>query len=147
MAEACGIEWGRQEVRTQTESQLRGDLIRELMAGEAISRESLIRRARHLGADLAGGAVAMLGKLEDPHQRVRAETDERVARRFVQQARAVLDLHWPRGLVDWNGDRLLVLLPGPREHEVADRTRSSSVRTPSPDVSSPQPRRPSRASC
>jgi len=121
MAEACGIEWGRQEVRTQTESQLRGDLIRELMAGEAISRESLIRRARHLGADLAGGAVAMLGKLEDPHQRGRAETDERVARRFVQQARAVLDLHWPRGLVDWNGDRLLVLLPGPREHEMADR--------------------------
>jgi sugar diacid utilization regulator len=121
MAEACGIEWGRQEVRTQTESQLRGDLIRELMAGEAISRESLIRRARHLGADLAGGAVAMLGKLEDPHQRGPAETDERVARRFVQQARAVLDLHWPRGLVDWNGDRLLVLLPGPREHEVADR--------------------------
>ncbi len=121
MAEACGIEWGRQEVRTQTESQLRGDLIRELMAGEAISRESLIRRARHLGADLAGGAVAMLGKLEDPHQRGPAETDERVARRFVQQARAVLDLHWPRGLVDWNGDRLLVLLPGPREHDVADR--------------------------
>ena len=33
----------------------------------------------------------------------------------------MLDLHWPRGLVDWNGDRLLVLLPGPREHEVADR--------------------------
>src|SRR5450755_3592526 len=84
MSEACGIEWGRQEVRTQTESQLRGDLIRELMAGEAISRESLVRRARHLGADLAGGAVAMLGKLEDPHQRGLAETDERVARRFVQ---------------------------------------------------------------
>lgn len=121
MAEACSIEWGRQEVRTQTESQLRGDLIRELMAGEAISRESLIRRARHLGADLAGGAVAMLGKLEDPHQRGPAETDERLARRFVQQTRAVLDLHWPRGLVDWNGDRLLVLLPGPREHEVVSR--------------------------
>jgi sugar diacid utilization regulator len=121
MAEACGVEWGRQEVRIQTESRLRGDLIRELMAGETISRDSLIRRARHLGADLSGGAIAMLGKLEDPHQRGPAQADDRVTRRFVQQARAVLDLHWPRGLVDWNGDRLLVLLPGPREHEVVGR--------------------------
>lgn len=121
MAEACAVEWGRQEVRTHTESQLRGDLIRELMAGEIVGRESLLRRARHLGADLAGGAVAMLGKLEDPQHRGTAEIDERIARRFVQQARAILELHWPRGLVDWSGDRLLVLLPGPREHEVADR--------------------------
>ena len=121
MSDACAIEWGRQEVRTQTESQLRGDLIRELMAGEPVGRDSLIRRARHLGADLAGGAVAMLGKLEDPHDRSGSETDERIARRFLQQARAVLDLHWPRGLVDWDGDRLLVLLPGPRERDVVDR--------------------------
>jgi sugar diacid utilization regulator len=121
MADACAIEWGRQEVRTQTESQLRGDLIRELMAGEPVSRDSLIRRARHLGADLAGGAVAMLGKLEDPHDRNGPATDDRIARRFVQQARAVLDLHWPRGLVDWDGDRLLVLLPGPRERDVVAR--------------------------
>jgi len=117
MAEACAVEWGRQEVRTLTESQLRGDLIRELMAGEAVSRDSLVRRARHLGADLAPGAVAMLGKLEDPHDQGRVITDERLARRFLQQVRAVLDMHWPRALVDWDEGRLLVLLPGPREPE------------------------------
>jgi sugar diacid utilization regulator len=121
LAEACAVEWGRQEVRTQTESQLRGDLIRELMAGEAVNRESLVRRARHLGADLAGGAVAMLGKLEDPHDQGRVITDERLARRFLQQVRAVLEMHWPRALVDWDEGRLLVLLPGPREPEVGER--------------------------
>lgn len=121
MAEACAVEWSRQEVRTVTESQLRGDLIRELMAGEAVSRESLVRRARHLGADLAGGAVAMLGKLEDPHDPGRVITDERLSRRFLQQVRAVLDMHWPRALVDWDDGRLLVLLPGPRETEEAGR--------------------------
>ena len=115
MAEACAVEWGRQEVRTLTETQLRGDLIRELVAGEAVSRESLVRRARHLGADLASGAVALLGKLEDPHDKGRVITDERLARRFLQQVRAVLDMHWPRTLVDWDDGRLLVLLPTPRE--------------------------------
>jgi len=121
MVDACAIEWSRQEVRTDTESEIRGDLIRELMAGEPITRDALIRRARHLGADLSGGAIAMLGKLEDPQHAQHAAPDERVTRRFVQQVRAVLELAWPRGIVDWDGDRLLVLLPGPREHEVADR--------------------------
>jgi len=121
MAEACALEIGRQEVRTQTEAALRGDIIRELMAGEAVSRDSLVRRARHLGADLAAGAVAMLGKLEDPHDPGRMITDERLARRFLQQTRAVLDMHWPRALVDWDDGRLLVLLPGPREQDEAQR--------------------------
>jgi sugar diacid utilization regulator len=121
MAEACAVEWGRQEVRTLTESQLRGDLIRELVAGEAVSRESLVRRARHLGADLASGAVALLGKLEDPHDQGRVITDERLARRFLQQVRAVLDMHWPRALVDWDDGRLLVLLPAARDPEETTR--------------------------
>ena len=61
LAEASSLERAREEVRTETESRLRGDLIEELMAGEIVSRESLVRRARHLGADLSGGAVALIG--------------------------------------------------------------------------------------
>jgi sugar diacid utilization regulator len=105
------LERAREEVRTETESRLRGDLIEELMAGEVVSRESLVRRARHLGADLSGGAVALIGKLQDPHTEGRVITDPRLVRRFLQQARAAMDLHWPRSLVDWNEGRLLALLP------------------------------------
>lgn len=111
LAEAVGLERAREEVRTETESRLRGDLIEELMAGEVVSRESLVRRARHLGADLSGGAVALIGKLQDPHTEGRIITDPRLVRRFLQQARAAMDLHWPRALVDWNEGRLLALLP------------------------------------
>jgi sugar diacid utilization regulator len=110
-AEACLIEHARERTRVETESRLRGDLVEELMAGEPVSRESLVRRARHLGADLSRGAVALLGKLQDPHTEGRVITDPRLVRRFLQQTRAVLDLHWPRSLVDWNSGRLLVLLP------------------------------------
>lgn len=111
LAEAVALERAREEVRTETESRLRGDLIEELMAGEVVSRESLVRRARHLGADLSGGAVALIGKLQDPHTEGRIITDPRLVRRFLQQARAAMDLHWPRALVDWNEGRLLALLP------------------------------------
>jgi sugar diacid utilization regulator len=113
LAEACALERAREEVRTETESRLRGDLIEELMAGEAVSRESLVRRARHLGAELSRGAVALIGKLQDPHTEGRVITDPRLVRRFMQQARAAMDLHWPRSLVDWNDGRLLALMPPP----------------------------------
>jgi sugar diacid utilization regulator len=111
LADAYGLERAREGVRTETESRLRGDLIEELMAGEVVSRESLVRRARHLGADLSRGAVALIGVLQDPHTEGRLITDPRLTRRFLQQARAAMDMHWPRALVDWNEGRLLALLP------------------------------------
>jgi sugar diacid utilization regulator len=111
LGEACALERAREEVRTETESRLRGDLVEELMAGEAVGRDSLVRRARHLGADLSRGAVALIGVLQDPHTEGRVITDRRLTRRFLQQARAAIDMHWPRALVDWNEGRLLALLP------------------------------------
>jgi sugar diacid utilization regulator len=111
LADAYSLERARESVRTETESRLRGDLIEELMAGEVVSRESLVRRARHLGADLSRGAVALIGLLQDPHTEGRVITDPRLTRRFLQQARAAMDMHWPRALVDWNEGRLLALLP------------------------------------
>lgn len=122
LADACVLERAREEVRTETESRLRGDLIEELMAGEVVSRESLVRRARHLGADLSGGAVALIGVLQDPHTEGRVITDQRLTRRFLQQARAAMDMHWPRALVDWNEGRLLALLP-PAVSAAEDATR------------------------
>jgi PucR family transcriptional regulator, purine catabolism regulatory protein len=111
LVEACAMEHAREEARVETEARLRGDLIEELAAGETVSRESLVRRARHLGADLSRGAVALLGKLLDPHTEGRLITDQRLVRRFLQQVRATIDVQWPGALIDWNAGRLLILLP------------------------------------
>jgi sugar diacid utilization regulator len=121
LADAVALERAREEVRTETESRLRGDLIEERVAGEVVSRESLVRRARHLGADLSGGGVALIGKLQDPHTEGRLITDPRLVRRFLQQARAAMDIHWPRALVDWNEGRLLALLPPPAGQAAPER--------------------------
>jgi sugar diacid utilization regulator len=111
LADALLVERRREDTRVDTEARLRGELIEELLAGEVVSRDSLVRRARHLGADLSGGAVALVGRLQDPHEDLRVITDPRLIRRFMQQTRGVLELHWPKALVDWHEGLLVVLLP------------------------------------
>ena len=118
VVEACALEHARDEARVQTEARLRGELVEELIAGEVVSRDSIVRRARLLGADLYNGAVAMIGTLQDPQTPDRGSVNPLMERRFLSQVRAVIDLHWPRALVDWKKGRLLVLLPTPPE--VAD---------------------------
>ncbi len=111
LADALLVERRREDTRVDTEARLRGELVEELLAGEVVSRESLVRRARHLGADLSAGAVALVGRLQDPHEDGRVITDPRLIRRFMQQTRGVLELHWPKALVDWHEGLLVVLLP------------------------------------
>jgi sugar diacid utilization regulator len=118
VVEACALEHARDEARVETEARLRGELVEELIAGEVVSRDSIVRRARLLGADLSNGAVAMIGTLQDPEGKGQAAVEGLVGRRFMAQVRAVLDLHWPRALVDWKDGRLLVLLPTPPDGEV-----------------------------
>ena len=111
LADALLVERVREDPRVDTEARLRGELLEELLAGEVVSRESLVRRARHLGADLSEGAVAVVGRLQDPHSDGRVITDPRLVRRFMQQTRGVLELHWPKALVDWHEGLLVILLP------------------------------------
>ena len=118
---ACTLERARDTARMETEARLRGELIEELMAGEAVNRESLVRRARNLGADLSGGAVAILGRLHDPHTDGRVITDQRLIRRFLQQAQATIGLSWPLSLVEWDAGQLLCLLP-PTPEELREAT-------------------------
>lgn len=104
-------ERARDGVRAETEAQLRGDFIEELLAGDAISADSVVRRGRHLGADLSRGAVAVAGTLQDPHNLGRLITDPRLTRRFLQRARSVVAMNRQGALLDWREGHLLVLLP------------------------------------
>ncbi|HEY7630905.1 MAG TPA: hypothetical protein VH817_09400, partial [Thermoleophilaceae bacterium] len=47
------------EAREETEQQLRGSVIEELLRREEVDEDDLVRRARRLGADLSAGAVAL----------------------------------------------------------------------------------------
>jgi sugar diacid utilization regulator len=105
----------RDAVRLETESRLRGDFIEELSSGDPLPAELVVRRARHLGADLSNGAIAISGALQDPHNLGRRITDRRLVRRFLQRMRSVISMNRGAALVDWRDDSLLVLLPPPRQ--------------------------------
>ena len=101
----------RDAVRLDTEARLRGNFIEELSSGDPLPADLVIRRARHLGAELSDGAIAIAGTLQDPHNRGRRINDERLVKRFLQRARSVIAMNRTGALLDWRGEGLLVLLP------------------------------------
>jgi PucR family transcriptional regulator, purine catabolism regulatory protein len=85
------------EARDETEQSLRGSLVEELLSGERMDDADVIRRARRMGADLTGGAVALC-----------ADPGDRTASRLL----AVISAERPDALAQAVGERVYVLLPG-----------------------------------
>lgn len=104
-------ELARVGLRDETEARLRGDFLEDLSTAPGLPRESVIRRARHLGTDVAGGAIAMVGTLQDPHDPGRLITDTRLTRRFLQRAGSVIEMNWAGSFLDWSDGRVVLLLP------------------------------------
>jgi hypothetical protein len=88
------------DARDETEQTLRGSLVEELLAGERLEDVDVIRRARRLGADLTGGAVALC-----------AEPGERAGGRLL----GVINAERPDALAQAVDGRVYVLLPGSAE--------------------------------
>src|SRR5919201_640799 len=88
------------DARDETEQTLRGSLVEELLAGERLEDVDVIRRARRLGADLTGGAVALC-----------ADPGERASGRLL----AVINAERPDALAQAVDGRVYVLLPGSAE--------------------------------
>jgi DNA-binding PucR family transcriptional regulator len=86
------------EARVETEQSLRGSLVEELLSGERIEDVEVIRRARRMGADLTGGALALCA---DP-------SGDRSASRLL----AVIAAERPDALAQAVDGRVYVLLPG-----------------------------------
>jgi sugar diacid utilization regulator len=85
------------EARDETEQSLRGSLVEELLAGERIEDVDVIRRARRMGADVTGGAVALC-----------ADPGESTSSRLL----ALIAAERPDALAQAVGGRVYVLLPG-----------------------------------
>lgn len=59
------IEMGKERVRLETEMGVRGEFVEDLITGHYGSVELLLQRAKYLGADLSGGATAMIVDIDD----------------------------------------------------------------------------------
>jgi sugar diacid utilization regulator len=58
-------ELGKERIRLETELGVRGDFVDDLVGGHYGSVELLLQRARYLGADLSGGALAVIVDIDD----------------------------------------------------------------------------------
>jgi hypothetical protein len=96
------------EARDETEQSLRGSLVEELLSGERIDDVDVIRRARRMGADLTGGAVALC-----------AQPGDGAAGRLL----GVISAERPDALAQALNGRVYVLLPGSVEDAAALASR------------------------
>jgi sugar diacid utilization regulator len=85
------------EAREETEQQLRGSFIEELLRADEVDEADVIRRARRLGTDLTQGAVALC-----------AMPRNRTPGRLL----AVIAAERPDGLAEAVGERVYSVLPG-----------------------------------
>jgi sugar diacid utilization regulator len=99
------------EARDETEQSLRGSLVEELLAGERFEDAEVIRRARRLGADLTGGALALC-----------AEPIDHSSERLL----TVITAERPDALTQAINGRVYVLLPGSAEDAAKLATRLGS---------------------
>jgi sugar diacid utilization regulator len=86
------------EAREETEQQLRGSFIEELLRTDDVDEQDRIRRARRLGTDLSGGAVALCAV---PHNRAPG------------RLLAIIAAERPDALAETvGGERVYAILPG-----------------------------------
>lgn len=102
------------EARDETEQNLRGSFIDELRTREDLEDGDIVRRARRLGSDLSGGAVALC-----------ADPQGRAAGRLL----AAIAAERPDALAQLVGERVYALLPGTLEEarRVATRIARQAV--------------------
>ena len=62
---ALEAELGKERVRLETELGVRGDFVDDVISGHHGNLDLLLQRALYLGADLAGGAVAVVVDIDD----------------------------------------------------------------------------------
>lgn len=88
------------EARDETEQNLRGSFLEELLTRDDLDPDDIVRRARRLGCDLAEGAVGLC-----------ADPGERAPGRLL----ASIAAEQPGALAQTVGGRVYALLPGPLE--------------------------------
>jgi DNA-binding PucR family transcriptional regulator len=96
------------EAREAAERSLRGSFLEDLLSGDPLDREHVLRRAQRLGCDLSAGAVAMC-----------VEPGERP----VGHVLASITAERPEAIAQLVGGRVYAVLPGD-----ADRARQAAQR-------------------
>ena len=116
---ALEAELGKERVRLETELGVRGDFVEDAISGHHGNLDLLLQRARYLGADLAGGAMAVVVDIDDfagylGRRRLKEPAIQELKRRLADAVRLQSRDLFPNFLLGPRSDNV-ILFVGPSE--------------------------------
>lgn len=113
-ATVVALELLKQRAVIETEQQLRGGFVDDLLTGDFESDEAIIRRAAHLGFDFDATYrpfVISPDKAESKRADSRASDVDSFRRHLLRLAVAACALRWPKALATLKGDTVVIIWP------------------------------------
>jgi len=138
-ATVAAVEMGRELVRLETETRLRGDFVDDLVTGELESGPAIQQRASFLGGDLSHGCLALIADIDafGDYVRDRQLTEQEIQQiknRLFSGVKQIVATRHPGALLTPKSDNVISFLPplagdkdGGRE-KLMDMARASALK-------------------
>jgi sugar diacid utilization regulator len=115
-ATVAAVEMGRELVRLETETRLRGDFVDDLVAGELKSGPAIQQRASFLGGDLSHGCLVLIADVDGFGDYVRSkglsEQDiQKIKNRLFSGVKQVISVRHANALLTPKSDNVIAFLP------------------------------------
>jgi purine catabolism regulator len=115
-ATIAAVEMGRELVRVETETRLRGDFVDDLLNEQLESGQSIQQRASFLGGDLSHGCLALIADIDSFGEYVR-ERDlseqevQQIKNRLFSGVKQVIRVRHKNALLTPKSDNVIAFLP------------------------------------
>ncbi|MBE0429707.1 MAG: PucR family transcriptional regulator ligand-binding domain-containing protein [Thermoleophilia bacterium] len=115
-ATVAAVEMGRELVRMETETRLRGDFVDDLVTGELESGPAIQKRASFLGGDLSRGCLVLIADIDSFGDYVRQESlteqeVQQIKNRLFSGVKQVIGVRHADALLTPKSDNVIAFLP------------------------------------
>ncbi|MFA5809990.1 MAG: PucR family transcriptional regulator ligand-binding domain-containing protein [Thermoleophilia bacterium] len=115
-ATVAAIEMGRELVRMEAETRLRGDFVDDLVSGEFDAGPTMLQRASFLGGDLSRGCLVLIADIDNFGEFVtgrdlKEQEVQQIKNRFFSGVKQVVRAHHENALLTPKSDNVIAFLP------------------------------------
>lgn len=115
-ATVAAVEMGREMVRLEAETRLRGDFVDDLVANEFDAGPTMLQRASYLGGDLSRGCLVLIADIDAFGDYVRGrklkeQEVQQIKNRFFGGVKQIIRAHHENALLTPKSDNVIAFLP------------------------------------
>lgn len=115
-ATVAAIEMGRELVRMEAETRLRGDFVDDLVSGEFDAGPTMLQRASFLSGDLSRGCLVLIADIDNFGEFIAArdlkeQEVQQIKNRFFSGVKQVVRAHHENALLTPKSDNVIAFLP------------------------------------